>query len=198
MSSSLRIPKRIKTEIDFEGEIIKIDAEVPEKEPGPIPKDRKLNVIHTKVSRIEGKARVTGKAKFTFDINLPGMLYGKILRSPHPHANILNIDLSKAEKHPGVKVVLNLNKKKVRYIGDEIAAVAAMSEEIAEEALELIEVEYEKLPFVIDMDEAMEPGAPRAAPDGNMSKPRVRERGNMEDGFKEADVVLERIFRTQV
>ncbi|MFC1562860.1 xanthine dehydrogenase family protein molybdopterin-binding subunit [candidate division KSB1 bacterium] len=198
MRRSFKIPKRIKTEVDFEGEVIKIDAEVPEEEPGPIPKDKKLNVIGKKVTRINGEEIVTGKAKYAFDINLPGMLYGKILRSPHPHANILNVDLSKAEKLSGVKAVLNLDKKNVRYIGDEIAAVAATSEEIAEEALNLIDVEYEKLPFVVDMEKAMEPGAPQINPDGNISKPRTRERGNIEEGFKEADVVFERTYKTQV
>jgi len=198
MTRGFKIPKRITTEIDFEGEVIKIDAEVPEQEPEPIPKDKKLNIIGKKVLRINSEEMVTGKAKYAFDINLPGMLYGKILRSPHPHANILNIDMSKAEKHPGVKAVINLNKKNVRYVGEEIAAVAAVNEEIAEEALNLIKVEYEKLPFVVNMSRAMEPGAPRVTPDGNISKPRPRDRGNIEDGFKEADVVLERTYKTQV
>ncbi len=198
MTRGFKIPKRVTTEIDFEGEVIKIDAEVPEQEPEPIPEDKKLNIIGKKVPRINGEEIVTGKAKYAFDINLPGMLYGKVLRSPHPHANILNIDMSKAEKHPGVRAVINLNKKNVRYVGEEIAAVAAVNEEIAEEALDLIEVEYEKLPFVVNINRAMEPGAPRVSPDGNISKPRTRERGNIEDGFKEADVVLERTYKTQV
>jgi len=198
MTRGFKIPKRVTTEIDFEGEVIKIDAEVPEQEPEPIPEDKKLNIIGKKVPRINSEEIVTGKAKYAFDINLPGMLYGKILRSPHPHANIVNIDMSKAEKHPGVKAVINLNKKNVRYVGEEIAAVAAVDEETAEEALNLIEVEYEKLLFVVNMSRAIEPDAPKVSPDGNISKPRPRERGNIEEGFKEADVVLERTYKTQV
>ncbi|MFC1557891.1 xanthine dehydrogenase family protein molybdopterin-binding subunit [candidate division KSB1 bacterium] len=199
MKNNLRIPKRVKTTIEFEGDVFEVDAEVPEDEPIQIPRDKNLNVIHTKVQRIDGIKKVTGKAMYTFDINLPGMLYCKILRSPHAHANIINVDLNNARNYPGVKAVLNLNKEKVRYIGDEIAAVAAETEELAEEAINYIKVEYEKLPFVTGMDKAMQPGAPNVRSDGNISaKPNKRERGDIEEGFKEADVVIERTYRTQV
>ncbi len=199
MRRNFKNTKILNIETDYEGEVNNVNtAEVPEFNVNPIPKDKKLNIINTKVSRIDGEEKVTGKAKYTMDINLPGMLYAKILRSPLPHANILNIDLSRAEKHPGVKAVLNLDKKVVSYIGDEIAGVAATTEEIAEEALELIRVEYNKLPFTVDMDEAMEQGAPLVRTEGNISEPRIRERGDIEKGFKEADVIVESTFRTQV
>src|SRR4030043_1310080 len=123
-----------------------------------------FKVINTHVHNIDGVAKVTGRATYTFDLVLPNMLYGKILRSPHPHAKILSIDTSKAEKLIGVKGVVTgkdtlgkkqgiwrrfpelcdeeiLCREKVRYIGDPVAAVAAIDEDTAEEALELIEVE---------------------------------------------------------
>ena len=127
---------------------------------------KKFNVINTPVHNIDGIAKVTGRAIYTFDVSMPHMLYGKILRSPYPHAKILDIDTSKAEKLPGVKAVVTgkdtLGKKQgiwrrfkelcdeeilareiVRYIGEPVAAVAAPDEDAAEEALDSIEVEYE-------------------------------------------------------
>ena len=198
MPVGFKIPKRVNTEIDFEGEVIKLNTEVPEYEPAQFQADKKLRVIGQKIARVDGIEIVTGKAKYTLDINLPGMLYAKILRSPYPNANILNIDISKAEKYPGVKAVINLNKENVRYVGDEIAAVCATSEEIAQEALKMINVEYQELPFVVDPEDAMAPNANKVRPEGNISKPSPRERGNIEEGLKTADVVLERTYKTQV
>jgi len=131
------------------------------------------SVIGKPVHRVDGPAKVTGSAKYTFDIELPNMLYGKILRSPYPHATILNIDTTQAEKLVGVKAVVTgkdtlgvkngvwrrfpelcdeeiLCRTKVRYIGDPVAAVAAVDEDVAEVALDLIDVEYEMLPAVFD------------------------------------------------
>lgn len=126
------------------------------------------SVIGKSVPRVEGVLKVTGQAKFAGDISLPGMLIGKILRSKYPHAKILHVDVSKARKIRGVKAVITgkdtagktwdlLNRDilplaidKVRYIGDEIAAVAAVDEDVANEALDLIDVDYEVLPAVFD------------------------------------------------
>ncbi|GAH59936.1 unnamed protein product, partial [marine sediment metagenome] len=138
----------------------------------------KYSVIGTRVRRVDGPEKVTGNAKYTFDLILPGMLYGKVLRSPHPHAKILKIDTRKAKRLIGVKAVITgkdtlgrkqgiwrrfpelcdeeiLCREKVRYIGDPVAAVAAIDEDTAEEALDLIEVEYEPLPAVFDPLEAI-------------------------------------------
>ncbi|RJX25739.1 MAG: 4-hydroxybenzoyl-CoA reductase [Dethiobacter sp.] len=135
------------------------------------------------IPRVDGPVKATGKAIYTVDIKLPGMLYGKILRSPYPHARILNIDTSEAEKLPGVQAVITgedlrevryafvdtprypadeqpLAVNKVRYIGDEVAVVAADNEAIAEKALTLIKVDYEILPAVFTAEEAMEADAP--------------------------------------
>jgi CO/xanthine dehydrogenase Mo-binding subunit len=128
--------------------------------------------------RVEGPAKVTGRTKYTADVILPGMLWGKVLRSPFPHARIASLDVSEARKLPGVHAVLTsadvpellmgkfifdtpvLARERVRFVGDKVAAVAAESPDIAEAALKLIEVQYEELPAVFDPLEAMTPGAP--------------------------------------
>jgi len=142
------------------------------------------SVVGKPITRVDGKVKVTGQAEYSEDVTLPNMLHGKILRSPHPHAKIVSIDTSKAEALSGVKAVVTgkdtgrirfgfidtpsypadehpLAIGKVRYIGDEVAAVAAVDEITAAEALELIEVEYEVLPAVFDPEEALKDGAPK-------------------------------------
>ncbi len=128
---------------------------------------------------VNAVAKATGRAKYCSDIKLPGMLYGKVKRSPYPHARIISIDTSKAERLPGTKVVIVGDEKtcpfrfgagvadeyvlardKVLYVGDPVAAVAADSEEIAQKAVDLIEVEYEDLPAVFDGEEAFKKNPP--------------------------------------
>ena len=142
--------------------------------------DRKYKIIGTSPVKHDGFDKVTGRAKFASDAFLPGMLVGKFLRSPHPHAILKKIDISKAAKLPGVKAVITrddfpelkagtgggdmsrmaMAREKVYWEGHPVAAVAATSESIAKKALKLIEVEYELLPHVIDPVEAMKPDAP--------------------------------------
>jgi 4-hydroxybenzoyl-CoA reductase alpha subunit len=178
------------------------------------------SVIGQRVRRIDGPDKVTGSAKYTFDMVLPNMLYGKILRSPYPHAKILNIDTSKADKLIGVKAVVTgkdtpgrkqgiwrrfpelcdeeiLCREKVRYIGDPVAAVAAIDEDTAEEALDLIEVEYEPLPAVFDPLEAIKEEAPQIH-DGvelNINVTRHIEWGDVDEAFKKCDYVREDQFK---
>ena len=156
--------------------------------------------------------KLTGEAKYTADIRLPGMLHGKILRSPHAHARILAVDASAAARLPGVHAVLTpfdapdgrvapdvrILDTKARFVGDEVAAVAAADEDTAEEALRLIEVSYEPLPFVTDSIEAMRAGAPEVHDGGNLvnGKPITLERGKVEEGFAEADRIFEDEFAT--
>ncbi len=156
--------------------------------------------------------KLTGQAKYTSDIKLPGMLYGKILRSPHPHARILSVDASRAAALEGVHAVLTpfdapqgriapdvpILDTEVRFVGDEAAAVAAEDEDIALDALELIDVRYEPLPFVTDAKEALRPGAPAARSGGNLvsGKPLMLTRGNVEEGFAQADRIFEDTFTT--
>src|ERR1051325_5617317 len=134
--------------------------------------------VGTAVPRGEGGAKVSGETIYAADVKLPGLLWAKFLRSPHPHAYIRNVDTSKAEKVPGVRATITgadvkgflIGKQirdmpvlcwdKVRFVGDRVAAVAAETPDTAEEAIHLIDVEYETLPAVYDPIEAMEPRAP--------------------------------------
>lgn len=189
-------------------------------------------VIGNKVPRIDAKAKVMGTAKYVDDLVFPNMLWGKILRSPYAHAKIRNIDVSRAIRLPGVKAVLTYKDVPqvymvgidvrdepllawdgvVRYVGQEVAAVAATDPDTAEEALQLIDVDYEPLPAVLTVEEALAPGAPlvhhtifelKADPDvygpslmkNNVAWEISYERGDVEKGFKEAEVVVEDEFR---
>ncbi len=180
----------------------------------------KFTVINTHVHNIDGIAKVTGRATYTFDVVLPGMLYGKILRSPHPHAKIKSIDYSKAMALPGVKAVATgkdtigakqgiwrrykdlcdeqlLTVDKVRYIGEPVAAVAAVTEEIAEKALELIDVDYEVLPATYEPLDAIKKDAPEIHEgfERNINVTRHIEWGDVDEGFAEADYIREDWFR---
>jgi len=171
-----------------------------------------LSVVGKPIPRVEGDLKVTGRAQFAYDVRLPGQIYAKVLRSPHPHARITRIDTSKAEALNGVRAVLSrathpdvpwfedtrLFEETVRFVGEEVAAVAADSEEIAEDALRLIEVEYEVLPFVVDPEAALRPGAPKLHDDGNLAgEPTEYERGDVAATLGQADVVIEQTYVTQ-
>lgn len=180
---------------------------------------KELSLVGKSVPRVDGFKKVTGKAKYCTDVELPRMLHAKILRSKYPHARILSIDTTEAEKLPGVEAVVtaeDTTKKKIEvivrgipdfeplavdkvlYVGQEVAAVAAEDELIAEEALRLIKVEYEELPAVFDPEEAMEPGAPQIHDVGrNIVGEFANEFGDVEKGFKEADYIFEDRFATQ-
>ena len=188
-----------------------------------------LSVVGKRVPRWEAYDKAMGTAKYTVDIELPGMLIGKVLTSPHPHARIIQIDKSKAEKLPGVEAVITFEdipkklytpnrhdlilyhpeneckdmyvlSEKARFVGDRVAAVAAVDAVTAQRALELIEVKYEVLPALLDPIKAVEPGAPRIhdfAPNNislHLNFPGSR--GDMRKGFQEADCVIEETFRT--
>ncbi|MFE2500379.1 molybdopterin-dependent oxidoreductase [Streptomyces rubiginosohelvolus] len=179
-----------------------------------------------------GPLVVTGTARYTFDVDVPGLLHMKLLRSPHPHARIVSVDTSAALRVPGVHLVLThhdaperlystarhehptedpddtrLLDDTVRYIGQRVAAVVADSEGAAEEGCRRIEVVYEQLPYVVDPEEAMAPGAPvihDKGPESRIARPENNvvgevhgEIGSVEEGFAEADVVYEETFRTQ-
>jgi xanthine dehydrogenase molybdenum-binding subunit len=132
---------------------------------------KELTVIGKSVAQKDGIERVTGEAKYFGDVMLPHMLHCKILRSRYAQADVLRIATTKAEALPGVKLVMTYQnfptvlKRDVHFVGDQVAAVIATDEETAEEALDLIKVEYEQKPFVLDIAEAMKPDAPRVFPD---------------------------------
>ena len=197
-----------------------------------------LKWIGTSPVRPDGVDKVTGRAKFGADMSLPGMLVGKVLRSPHPHARIRNIDTSRAAALPGVKAIVTrddfadkesefvpagemlvnyrdvvrniMAREKVLYEGHAVAAVAATSASIARKALALIEVDYEVLPHVIDVMDAIKPDAPILHDDmftdgvepkptsaSNVSKRVEFALGDVDKGFGEADLVIERTFDTK-
>ncbi|WP_175948409.1 2Fe-2S iron-sulfur cluster-binding protein [Burkholderia pyrrocinia] len=140
---------------------------IPSDEPPPLAPNAELAVIGKPVVRHDARAKVTGAARFTVDVNLPGMLSAKILRSPYAHARVRGIDITAAARHPGVREVLVVTTPDdpaqgvVRYVGMPVAAVAATSLAVADEALRLIRVDYEPLPFVVDLDAARRADAPR-------------------------------------
>jgi 4-hydroxybenzoyl-CoA reductase alpha subunit len=179
-------------------------------------------VVGAGVARLDGLEKVLGRAVYGVDVELPGMLVGKILRSPLPHARIRGIDAARARALPGVRAVLTgldtprrtygffkhldprfgdklpLEVEKVRFAGDEVAAVAAVDEDTAREALALIEVDYEELPAVLDLDAALAPGAPLVHDGvaGNVAGVVRRGAGDVEGGWRAADVVIERRYST--
>ena len=180
------------------------------------------------VPRLEGAEKVSGKLRYAADFEIPGSLCAKILRSSLPHARIVKIDKSKAERLPGVRAIITgadipavmvglrmkdmplLATERVRYVGEPVAAVAADTLEIAEEAMNLIDVQYEALPYVTDPVEAIRPGAPvlhdnpgayKNAPERSTELPNIQSyghwsNGDVDAGFKKAARVFEHTFRT--
>lgn len=218
--------KKIKMPFGIMGERIEeVEREVPLSEPDAWPVNESLKQVGKRVKRLDAEAKVTGSAKYTSDIQLPGMLIGKMLTSDRPSATILSMDTSAAESLAGVygiHIMKNEEKEKfpiIRYAGQPIAAVAALTEDIAEEAVDLIKVNYQEKPFVVDVELAMKPEAPivydapveQEASEGgeeieeglkvigNVRGPNVGQpRGEIEKGFEAADVVLEHTYKTQV
>ena len=188
-----------------------------------------FKTVGTSIPRAEGKDKVSGRTVYAADVKVPGLLWGKILRSPHPHARIRNVDTTKARRVPGVRAVITGEDVRgwlvgkqirdmpvlcwdvVRFIGDRVAAVAADTLEAAEEAVHLMDADYELLPAVFDPLEAMQPGAPVihenvAAYDGAPQKILATDvhngltrlayrKGDVDEGFAEADLVFEHTFR---
>jgi 4-hydroxybenzoyl-CoA reductase subunit alpha len=177
-----------------------------------------FSVIGERLPRVDAKEKVTGEAKYAADYALPDMLWCKLVRSPYPHARILNIDTSRAESLPGVKAVVTgkdfggwtwgwmratrdeapLAVDKVRYMAEAVAGVAAIDEDVAEEACELIKVDYEELPGVFDPEEAMKDGAPKVHDyvENNISVEYHWNFGDVERAFAESHLVREDRFRT--
>ena len=193
--------------------------------------ERNFTAVGTRPVRPDGLDKVTGRARYGADFNMAGQLVGAILRSPHAHAKIRKIDTSKAEKLAGVKAVITsadlpdltngdsamydildncMAREKALYDGHAVAAVAAVDARTARKALKLIEVDYEVLPHVTDVDEAMKPTAPvlhetvftegvdpKPAKPSNVAKRTQYGHGDIEAGFGQADVIVERSFKTE-
>ncbi|OGQ81626.1 MAG: hypothetical protein A3F90_02370 [Deltaproteobacteria bacterium RIFCSPLOWO2_12_FULL_60_19] len=176
---------------------------------------QELTVVGKAVAGIDAAERVTGRATYTADVQIPRALYAKMLRCPHPHARVKSIDVAKAQALPGVKAVLTpkdipsaplapahgSRRALTDYVtlaGEAVAAVAAVTPEIAAEALKLIQVDYETLPFVIDAEEALKTTAAKLEKEGNLigGRPTVFTRGDVEKGFAEADKIVEANYTT--
>ena len=176
---------------------------------------KKYTNIGRSVPKLDAIEKVTGRAVYPQDINLPGMLHGKILWSKHPHAEILEVDTTEAQKLPGVKAVITakdmpptklgfaqdnppLKGDKVRSLRDEVASVAAVDEDTAEKALEMIKVKYKPLPTVFDPEEAMKDDAPQihAEAKGNQNKLHYAfEYGDVDAAKASSDVVVKHRFK---
>ncbi|MGA8042966.1 MAG: xanthine dehydrogenase family protein molybdopterin-binding subunit [Terracidiphilus sp.] len=211
------------------------ERSVPASEPPVLPVNQELHYIGKSTERWDGHAKVTGRSRYTADVQLPGMLYARFVNSTVPHGKILSIDTSEAEKHPGVKGVHVIERllggavlrdpsleqtryPLVRYVGQPIAAIAAATPQAAEDAAAKVKVKYETLPFVVDQDLAREPNAPLVFPGaadqagtaggggsasgipqtGNIHGPAVHKHGDVELAFKDADVVVDARYTTQV
>ncbi|HKY49694.1 MAG TPA: molybdopterin cofactor-binding domain-containing protein, partial [Candidatus Limnocylindria bacterium] len=200
----------VKSRDEFEGEIYESLSIIEGSDLPPHGANDEREEIGKSRKRIDGSQRVTGRATYTHDIALPGMLHARVLRSPYPRARVRAIDTKKAEALPGVRAVLHrfnapkaafrgeetIFREEVRFIGDEVAAVAADDADIAARALALIEVEYELLPHVTDLEEAIDERAPKLESDGNVFDAGSLKRGDARQAFKDADVVVESTYRT--
>jgi xanthine dehydrogenase molybdenum-binding subunit len=194
-----------------------------------------LNTVGNATARVDAVERVTGEARYSRDMKLPGMLYAQVLRSPHPHARVRSVDIAEASRLPGVRAIITgenapvvwgagsvsggrqyndptkdatlhrryIFNNPVRFVGDSVAAVAAIDRHTAEAALALIKVDYEELPFVLEPEAALADGAPLVWPDGNLCpdfrnnfEPMVSDIGDIEAGFAAADEIFEARYET--
>ncbi len=158
------------------------------------PEEGKRTHIGKRIKRLDGPDKVSGRAKYTYDMNRPGMLFGKVVRSPYAHAKVVSIDLSVAEKMPGVKAVKALQNPgfEIQWAGEQVAAVVAETEGQAEDAARAIKIQYEKLPHFVNEQNW------EAIPEANRRKPSEAVAGDPEKAFKEADVVFESAYGNEV
>src|SRR5262245_49732507 len=212
-----------KIRVGFEGDFQFKEIEIAAGDPAPWDPSQKFSIVGTRVPRLDGKAKCSGEAKYSADMRLPGMLYARILRCPHAAATVTSVDLSAAEKMPGVRAALVIAEpgEKTRFAGQEIAAVAAATPEQCDDALGAIRVVYASRPFVVGIDAAKKTDAPlvyegkantktsagdvgendrtKGLPrNGNVLGPRASTKGNVEEGFKKADKIVEGTYATQV
>lgn len=185
---------------DTEGQVPEVNLPASANPNSPYAWPAERRVLSTRVNRIDGPLKVSGRAKYSYDTKRPGMLYARILRSPHPHARITAIDLAPATAMTGVKAAITIVKPgaKVMYVGDEVAAVAAVTEEQARDAVRAIKVEYEVLPFLASVEQAMRPEAPAVFEGGNVKASQTEEEGNVATGLASAAHVVEQTYNTQV
>lgn len=209
--------KVVKTKVEIEGKVHEETVVVDRDEPSPWQQGRQFEQIGKSANRVDGRERVTGSAKYTYDIHPAGMLYAVALRCPYPHARIISLNTEQAEKLEGVRAVISKNSapdlawygtasklfdEELRFAGEEVAAIAADDLDTARDALRLIEVEYEVLPHVTAMELSSAPGAPTIHPQGNVLMGKdghageAYSRGDVEAAFAGADEIVEATYRT--
>lgn len=194
------MPRKIKTVIVENGFEREVEIEVPDGPPAAWGEPGTHRILGKRNPRPDGPAKVTGRAKYASDIVLPGMCYGRFLMSPYAAAQIEAIDLTPAERMPGVKAVLGLKNAgaAVMYHGEPIAAVAAATPEIAEDAIRAIKVTYQTKPHVVDLVKAMNPNAPRVRSDAsNIQGVGENRNGDVEAAFQACDAVVEDTYEAQ-
>jgi xanthine dehydrogenase YagR molybdenum-binding subunit len=211
--------KVITTKLEFEGQVSEQRVVMEGEEPETWAEDAALRVVGKATPRVDGRERVSGAATYTADVALPGMLFARFLRSPHPHARVSRLETTDAEALPGVRAIFHAGnapgitgstapvpvfRDEACYVGDEVALIVATSAAVAEAAKRLVKIEYETLPFVVDPERALQPDAPlvhsQAAdnliPSDDEPWPHVYERGDVARGLAEADVTVETHFTT--
>jgi xanthine dehydrogenase YagR molybdenum-binding subunit len=238
MADNPKLPEqKVKLPIGIQGADLKIEERpIPADQPTPWGPNAELRLVGKPTRRVDGALKVTGRARYTTDVQLPGLLWARRICSPYPHARIKSIDTTKAEKHPGFKALHLLDKPIgfphladpakelaspypiLRFLGQPIGAVAATSPGAADEIVRLVEIDYETLPFTVELDEARGAKAPLVFPaaidvtgsaagggaaanleqHGNVRGPARATRGDVAKGFAEAEVVFENEYRTQV
>ena len=191
-----------KIRIGWPGHFREIDVETPAGEPAPWDADSKLSAVGARVPRLEAKDKVTGRARYTADVRLPGMLFGAVLRSPHAHAKVTALDTKPALAMPGVKAAIELEREP-RYAGQAVAAVAAETQDQADDAARAIAVTYEILPHVVDIEEARKPDAPRVQGGRNANvrggeAEHTASEQDCEAALKASHVTVDLTFRTPV
>jgi CO/xanthine dehydrogenase Mo-binding subunit len=201
-------PRIVRTTVEIEGRMSDELALVEGKDLKGWTRD--TTIVGARTPRIDGAQRVTGRARYTQDVVLPGMLHARFLRSPHARARVDRVDASRALTAPGVRGVLHrfnapkaafrgeetIFRAEVHFIGDEVAAVCADTAEAADAALRLIEVEYEVLPHVVDLEDAIADGAPRLEEKGNVSVSGSHSRGDAKRALEQAAIVVDATYRT--
>ncbi|RJP20213.1 MAG: xanthine dehydrogenase family protein molybdopterin-binding subunit [Candidatus Omnitrophota bacterium] len=196
--------KQHTTVVGYEGNTQSIEYAIPENETGLWGANFDYSIVGKKnIPRLDAVEKVTGKAKYSYDINRPNMLHAVVLTCPYAHAHFEVTDTSEAEKMPGVKSIEVFDeggKGTARFAGWLIAMAAAETIQQARDAARKIKVNYKVLPFVIDPDEAMDDASPRVNRGGNVNPPeaRARDRGDVDQGFQEAEVIVEGVYTTQV
>ncbi len=232
MQEPAKKKKKVMVPRVVDGKETMVEIEVEDTSEGPKwGPNNKHTLLNTRMPRVDAPLKVSGAAVYTYDVRLPGMLYGRILRSPHAHARVIKVDTSAAERLPGVRALTIVpteavvegsqkasqeadkknptdvgaskqpvsNRKTVRFEGEPIAAVAAVTPEIADDAIRAILVEYEVLPHAVRADDALKPDAPKVLPEGNVEpKDKRGDPEKVKAAFAECAAIIEAEYKTPI